>query len=224
MSDDKPEAEKAEADQPAAETAAAAAPAAAEAAVSTEPSTSSEAVSDTAEAQASEADSKAPEKADSKAPEKADSKAPEKATTEPAPAPKSSAPKAGNGHATPAHDHGHGHGHGADHDHGLAHTTPVSLLFGILGALLVLTIATVAVTSIDLGAQGNLIVAMIIATVKAALVCTFFMHLLWDKKFNLVLFLTSVLFLILFLSMTTTDRGETQHLIDEYRALQLGNK
>jgi len=129
------------------------------------------------------------------------------------------------------HDHSHGgHAHGeatahADgHDHGLAHTTPVWLLFGILGALLVLTVATVSVTSIDLGAQGNLVVAMIIATVKAALVCTFFMHLLWDKKFHAVLFLTSVLFLILFLAMTTNDRGEYQHLVDEYRAQQLQAK
>lgn len=128
----------------------------------------------------------------------------------------------------PQRDGGHGHGHDAahdaGHDHGLAHTTPVSLLFGILGALLVLTIATVAVTSVDLGAQGNLIVAMVIATIKAGLVVTFFMHLLWDKKFNLILFLTSVLFLILFLSMTTTDRGEYQHLVDEYRAQQLAPK
>jgi caa(3)-type oxidase subunit IV len=122
------------------------------------------------------------------------------------------------------HADGHDHAHAEAHDHGLAHTTPVSLLFGILAVLLVLTIATVSVTSIDLGAQGNLIVAMIIATVKAALVCTFFMHLLWDKKFHVVLFLTSVLFLILFLSMTTTDRGEYQHLVDEYRAQQLGVK
>ncbi len=119
-------------------------------------------------------------------------------------------------------DDGHDHSHADGHDHGLAHTTPVSLLFGILGALLVLTIATVAVTAVDLGAQGNLIVAMAIATVKAGLVCTFFMHLLWDKKFNTILFLTSVLFLILFLSMSTTDRGEYQHLVDEYRAQQLG--
>ena len=65
---------------------------------------------------------------------------------------------------------------------------------------------------------------MIIATVKAALVCTFFMHLLWDKKFHAVLFLTSVLFLILFLSLTSNDRGEYQHSIDEYRALQLQAK
>jgi cytochrome c oxidase subunit IV len=113
------------------------------------------------------------------------------------------------------------HGHGDDHGHGLAHTMPLPLLFGVLGALLALTIATVAVTSIDLGAQGNLVVAMIIATVKAALVCVFFMHLLWDKKFNAVLFLTSVLLLILFLSLTTNDRGEYQQAVDDYRALQL---
>jgi cytochrome c oxidase subunit 4 len=145
--------------------------------------------------------------------------------------PKPDEPKRdGDGHAKRgdhAHgDHAHGdHAHGDHaHDHGLAHTTPVSLLFTILGLLLALTIATVAVTAIDLGAQGNLVVAMVIATVKAALVCTFFMHLLWDKKFNTILFLTSVLFLILFLSMATTDRSEYQHDVDAYRALQLAPK
>jgi cytochrome c oxidase subunit 4 len=134
-------------------------------------------------------------------------------------------------HRDSPQSHGHGHAHGnpghGDHghdDHGLAHTTPVSLLFGILGALLVLTVLTVSVTSIDLGQQGNLIVAMAIATVKAALVCTFFMHLLWDKKFNTILFLTSVLFLILFLSMTSADRGEYQRDVDAYRAGQLAPK
>jgi cytochrome c oxidase subunit IV len=143
--------------------------------------------------------------------------------------PKPDEPKRDGGkHDNPGHAHGNpGHGdqaHGDGHDHGLAHTTPVSLLFIILGILLALTIATVAVTSIDLGAQGNLIVAMVIATVKAALVCTFFMHLLWDKKFNTILFLTSVLFLILFLSMATADRGEYQHDVDAYRAIQIAPK
>src|SRR5688572_5575223 len=84
------------------------------------------------------------------------------------------------GHAVHATDGAHG---ADDHDHGLAHTTPLSLLFGVLGALLVLTIITVAVTAVDLGANGNLWVAMIIATIKAALVCVFFMHLAWDQRF-----------------------------------------
>src|SRR5881394_3593587 len=55
-------------------------------------------------------------------------------------------------HADHHHDHDHDHdhgGHGAahadDHGHGLAHTMPLPLLFGVLGALLALTVATVAV-------------------------------------------------------------------------------
>jgi cytochrome c oxidase subunit 4 len=111
--------------------------------------------------------------------------------------------------------------HGGHHDgHGLAHTTPVPLLLGVLGLLLVLTIVTVAVTSVDLGASGNLIVAMVIATIKATLVVCFFMHLVWDKKLHLILFLTSVLFVILFLAMSVADRGEYQPDIDFYQTIQ----
>lgn len=112
---------------------------------------------------------------------------------------------------------GHGAVAHAHDDHGLAHTTPVVLLLGVLGALMVLTVITVAVTSIDLGAQLNLVVAMVIATIKAGLVVMFFMHLVWDKKLHLILFLTSVLFLILFLSLSVTDRGEYQPDIDFFQ-------
>ena len=111
-----------------------------------------------------------------------------------------------------------GHGHDDAHaDHGLAHTMPVWMLIAVLAALMGLTILTVSVTSFDLGSEGNLVVAMIIATIKAALVCTFFMHLLWDKKFHAILFVTAVLFVILFLSMSITDRGEYQGTIDKYQ-------
>jgi len=123
------------------------------------------------------------------------------------PAPAASVPAAA--------DHGHGHGHGEDH--GLAHTMPIWMLFAVLGALMLLTILTVSVTSYDLGSEGNLVVGMVIATIKAGLVVTFFMHLLWDKKFHLILFLTAVLFVVLFLSMSITDRGEYQGNIDLYQ-------
>lgn len=113
-----------------------------------------------------------------------------------------------------------GTAHDAHADHGLAHTTPVWLLGAILGALMVLTVVTVLVTGVDLGAQGNLIVAMVIATIKATLVVAFFMHLVWDKKLHLILFLTSVLFLILFLSVSTTDRSEYQPAIDNFQMTQ----
>lgn len=105
----------------------------------------------------------------------------------------------------------------AAHDphHGLAHVMPVKLLVGVLAVLLVLTVATVAVTSVDLGSQWNLVVAMVIATIKAVLVCAFFMHLIWDRKFNLLVFMSSVLFLALFLGLALTDRREYQKDIDQ---------
>ena len=102
------------------------------------------------------------------------------------------------------------------HDHGLAHITPVKLLFGVFGALTVLTVFTVLVTAVDLGSQGNFVVAMIIATVKAGLVMAFFMHLVWDKKFNLTVFLSAFLFVLLFLSIALTDRNEYQAQIDAF--------
>ena len=129
-------------------------------------------------------------------------------------APESHAPLA-------AHAHAHaGDAHAAHDDHGLSHVLPVHMLVGVLFALLLLTIATVSVTSFDLGQQGNLIVAMLVATIKAGLVVAFFMHLAWDNKFHLILFLTSVLFVILFLSVSTTDRDEYQHDIEYYTQQQ----
>jgi len=122
--------------------------------------------------------------------------------------------------SVPPRSHSHSHSlaaHGAGHGHGLAHTTPVSLLIGILAALMALTLLTVAVTSVDLGAQGNLVVAMVIATIKAGLVVAFFMHLVWDKKLHLILFLVSVLFLILFLAASVTDRNEYETDIQQFQ-------
>src|SRR5690606_28296053 len=97
---------------------------------------------------------------------------------------------------------------------GLAHTASLNLLFGVFGGLIILTILTVAVTAIDLGSQGNFIVAMIIATIKAGMVMAFFMHMLWDSKFNVTVFVSSFLFVLLFLSMSLTDRSEYQDMID----------
>jgi cytochrome c oxidase subunit IV len=112
---------------------------------------------------------------------------------------------------------GHG-GHGGGGDFDFAHTTPMFLLVGVLAALTILTVLTVAVTGVDLGGQGNFIVAMIIATIKAALVMAYFMHMAWDKKFNVVVFLSSFLFVILFLTMALTDRREYQRAIDTFQA------
>jgi cytochrome c oxidase subunit IV len=123
-----------------------------------------------------------------------------------------------NSHAAPPQA---GHDHAAGHDEGISHVTPMRLLIGIWACLMVLTIITVAVTSIDLGSRVNLIVAMGIATLKAGLVATYFMHLRWDRPFHTLVFLGSLLFVSLFISMTLFDKSEYEADIDEM-SLQKG--
>lgn len=97
----------------------------------------------------------------------------------------------------------------------------MKLLIGVFVALVVLTVVTVAVRAIDLGGQMNLVVAMIIASIKAGLVVTYFMHLRWDRTFNVLIFLSSLLFLILFLAMALTDRQEYQPDINQAEEAQV---
>lgn len=99
------------------------------------------------------------------------------------------------------------HEHDDHDDHGIAHVASIKVLLGTITALLALTIATVAATLWDFGRGSNLLIAMIIATIKAGLVCMFFMHLRYDKKFHTVVFLTGVLFAILFVGFAVMDRG-----------------
>ena len=111
----------------------------------------------------------------------------------------------GHSHSQAAHAHA---------EHGLSHLTSLQLLLGVFGALIVLTVVTVLVTGVDLGGEGNFIVAMVIATVKASLVMAYFMHLRWDNRLNVVVFLSSFLFVLLFLSLSLTDRKEYQDMLD----------
>ena len=104
---------------------------------------------------------------------------------------------------------------GDSHADEIAHVMPVRLLVFVWAALMVLTVVTVAVTSIDLGGQANLVIAMAIATIKAGLVVTYFMHLRWDRPFHTLVFVGSLLFVSLFISMTLLDKSEYEPDIDE---------
>jgi cytochrome c oxidase subunit 4 len=84
------------------------------------------------------------------------------------------------------------------------HITPTRTYAGILGALMVLTVLTVAVSYVPLG-QWSLIVAILIATMKAALVVMYFMHMKYETKFNIIVFLGSVVFLGIFMAYTLND-------------------
>ena len=89
------------------------------------------------------------------------------------------------------------------HNH-TPHILPLKLYFGVGGALLVLTVITVAVAQFDLGPL-NLTVAMLIAAIKASLVALFFMHLKYDNKLYAVIFVTALLFMAIFIIFTLFD-------------------
>jgi len=74
----------------------------------------------------------------------------------------------------------------------------------VLGGLLVLTIITVAASYVNFG-TGNVIVALLIASIKGSLVALFFMHLRWDKPMSAIIFCVSLFFLALFLIGCYTD-------------------
>jgi cytochrome c oxidase subunit 4 len=84
------------------------------------------------------------------------------------------------------------------------HITPIRVYLIVFLSLLILTVVTVAVSYIDLGGW-NAIVAVVIASIKAMLVAFFFMHLLYDKKINLVVFIIGLVFVTLFIGLTMFD-------------------
>src|SRR5215472_11814355 len=111
-----------------------------------------------------------------------------------------------------AHAHGHGHADdGAVH----VHIATTRFYWGIFGALVLLTIATVKVSYYDFGA-ANTIIAMLIATMKASLVAAFFMHLRHDKLFNTLAFLAAFLFLAIFILLTYDDLGYRARVDNDY--------
>lgn len=117
-------------------------------------------------------------------------------------------------------DESKAHASDAHGDHGLAHVMPIRILVGVGALLLFLTAATVWVTAVDLGRSGNLIIAMAIATIKAGMVCAYFMHLRWDKPFNAFVFLSSLLFVGLFISIVLLDKSEYEPDITEMHILE----
>ena len=109
-------------------------------------------------------------------------------------------------HGQASGDHGHGH-----HGHGehFAHPAPAWILFGTFGALIFFTVLTVVIADhVHLG-SFELLVSMGIATIKAVLVGMFFMHMFWDKGFNVLVFLSSLLFFALFIGFALMDSYET---------------
>lgn len=85
------------------------------------------------------------------------------------------------------------------------HISSAKFLWGIGITLFFLTFLTVAVTWVEIPAPWNVVVAIGIASIKAMVVVSFFMNLWWDTKFNVMLFVLSIMFFFLFLGLTLID-------------------
>ena len=81
---------------------------------------------------------------------------------------------------------------------------PVKYYVGTFIALLVLTVITVAVAQVDFG-PFNLAIALAIAALKAGLVATYFMALKWDRLFVKIIFLSTLIFVTIFIGLTASD-------------------
>jgi len=117
------------------------------------------------------------------------------------------------------HENDHAHEHHA-------HVTELWIYHAIFGALLVLTVITVAISRVDFGA-ANTLIAMFVATIKASLVALFFMHLLHDEKLNVITFTFSLLFVALYFIFPLVDitsRDRIDPLTDTYGIQKEANK
>jgi cytochrome c oxidase subunit 4 len=104
-------------------------------------------------------------------------------------------------------DHLAHHSHDVEDGHVHVHVHPASTYYKVFGALVALTLLTVAVAQVHLG-EWNFFVAVLIATIKASLVALFFMHLKDDNRFNGLIFIGSLIFMGVFFVYTMND---TEH-------------
>ena len=102
------------------------------------------------------------------------------------------------------HDHHDPNDPHAGEDRVHVHIGSVKMYLGIFFALIFFTLLTIGVASIHLGPL-NLAVAIVIATIKAGLVVTFFMHLKDDKRLNAIIFIGSLGFVGVFLTYKMND-------------------
>ena len=71
-------------------------------------------------------------------------------------------------------------------------------------ALVILAAASIIVTSLDTGAAG-IVIALLIASVKAVLILYFFMHLRYEKRFFRLAFLLPIVAFAFFIGFTFLD-------------------
>ncbi len=91
----------------------------------------------------------------------------------------------------------------SEHDY-VGHIIPAKFYVLIWAILMVLTGTTVYAATVELGVF-NIVVALLIATIKGTLVVLFFMHLRYSTKLTMVTLVASLFWLFILFSLTMTD-------------------
>ncbi len=111
--------------------------------------------------------------------------------------------------------------HLSDDSHELSHVASPKVLITTFVTLLILTGVTVAVARIDVAREHlenlALVVALAIAVVKATVVMLYFMHLKYDKRFNALIIVSSLVFIGAFIGFAMWDSFEYQQDVRDYR-------
>ena len=86
------------------------------------------------------------------------------------------------------------------------HVLPLRIYLIVWAALMALMILTVFLSTVPMGHAANTIVALIIASIKAALVLMFFMHLKYESyKLSAVVFGAGLFWLLIMFGLTLVD-------------------
>lgn len=85
------------------------------------------------------------------------------------------------------------------------HITSVKTLLTVGACLVTLTVITVIFGYLNFPPPYNVIAALGIAVVKASLVAMFFMNLYWDKRFNALVLIVSLIFFCALVGITMLD-------------------
>ena len=88
--------------------------------------------------------------------------------------------------------------------HLIGHIVPAKMYVAIWAMLMVLTATTVFAATLELGVF-NIVLALLIATIKGSLVVLFFMHLRSSTKLTMVTVVASIFWLFILFSLTMTD-------------------
>jgi cytochrome c oxidase subunit IV len=84
------------------------------------------------------------------------------------------------------------------------HVASVKLYYAVFAALIVGTLLTVLVASVDLGPLNN-VVMLTVAFTKALLVILFFMHVRWGSRLTWVIAGSGFVWLLIMFSLTLAD-------------------